>query len=123
MLISMMLGSFKALKLVYDLVLPENRGRELSFDVDSFRKIKTETENTIIKLQKARSDTMQSIEELRSSWKTPAGEVFFQEMDNSWVTSVEKYESTLKVFSDILDELIETFSGLEERINALDGTV
>lgn len=72
-----------------------------------------------------RDDVLSTIETLRSDWKTPAGAAFLREIDENWVSYVDKVSTILDDFITLLDSVANAFNQLtaeSDQIN-FDGSV
>ena len=105
--------------LTYVLSLAPNSETELSFDLDNFKKIRAEAQANTDEIVQKKDEVVAKIDELKDKWKTPAGTVFFQNVDNDWVTAVEKYRNTMKVFIDVMDDVIEILQKVEDQTSTV----
>lgn len=106
-------------KLISSLALRPNSEKELSFNVETFQQIKADAENTANEINELKVGILNSIDNLRSGWKTPAGAYFFEHIDTEWTTDLDKYVQILRIFEDVMDSLIEIFTDVETNIEAL----
>lgn len=96
-----------------------NSEKELSFNTDTFKHVQTKANNTADDLTTKKNEVLTALDELRDGWKTSAGEYFFSNVDTTWTDSIDKFIATMKVFSDLMDDVTNVFSELETRIDAV----
>ena len=61
----------------------------------------------------------QSLEQLKKDWNTPAGDKFFQDLEDDWSDQVAQYTKIVDAVSDLLDEAIKQYTPVQEAANNL----
>lgn len=105
--------------LSFSLALGPNSEKELSFDIENFRKIRNEAQANTEEIIQQKDRVQASIEQLKEKWKTPAGEYFFKNFDNDWIVAVENYKKTMQVFIDVMDDVIDILSKVETEASTI----
>lgn len=86
----------------------------LKFDVSEIRSMKGKVEETAKDLDELKEKIVQSIEQLRGAWNTPAGKQFLDTVDIDWSQQVDKYIKILET----VEELLETAATEYETVEA-----
>ena len=91
------------------MVMAPNRSDQgLSVDFEALQKLMNEAVESATELQEQCKRVVDNVEALKTSWKTPAGEKFFENLDTDWADGVEKYCLTMQTFVDAIKNLTET---------------
>lgn len=105
---------------VIKLLFQENKSEQgLEFDLDAFKKLKTDAENSRTELLNEKANVVKRVEELKNNWNTEAGKEFFSKLDADWADCVDKYTKTMQAFIDVMDDLIETYEIVKDDAEAL----
>lgn len=94
---------------VINLIMAPNRSDQgLSVDFDALCNLMNEATESARELQEQCKKVVDNVEELKSTWKTPAGEKFFNNLDNDWTDGVNKYCLTMETFVEAVKNLTDT---------------
>lgn len=82
---------------------------ELTFDLDQLMQLRDKTKNVCDDLKAQRDSLKKGLDELRKDWRTDAGNYFFEKIDVDWESEIIKFENTISMFEEILDDAINQF--------------
>lgn len=96
------------------------RNNKLEFDLDKLRQMKSSIEKTSKDLVATKTALVQSLEDLRRKWNTPAGRKFYEETVNTnWVNNVDRYVGILEAVAELLQEAISNYAEVENEIEKI----
>lgn len=90
---------------------------DLKFDVDEIKKMKTQCDNLIDGpdgLTTLTTTLNQRLEQLKKDWNTPAGDKFFQDLEDDWSDQVSQYTKIVGAVADLLQEAITQYEPVKE---------
>ena len=83
--------------------------KEVAFDIDQLKQLRDHTKSVRKKLDDQRNNLKKGLDELRKDWKTNAGNYFFEKIDVDWEAEIVKFENTISMFEEILNDAISQF--------------
>ena len=86
----------------------------LKFNVSSISSMRSELRKKATELSTLSTDLLAEIEALRETWKTPAGEVFFEKFDTGWSEEVKKYITIIDAVDELLSVAESNYAEVEE---------
>ncbi len=86
----------------------------LKFDIDQIEEMEKKIKDTVIDLQDLKTKLIQSIDQLKKDWNTPAGKKFIKEVDTNWSVQIDKYVKVLNA----VDELLKTAATEYEKVES-----
>lgn len=95
----------------------------LKFDVDKLRSMKSKCENAKTDLEGKNQELRSGLEQLKKDWNTPAGDKFFQDLDDDWTKQVEQYTKITGAITELLEAAIREYEPIERQANDLKITI
>lgn len=95
---------------------------DLKFDIDEIKKMKKLCDDLINGpdgLTTLTTTLNQRLEKLKQDWNTPAGDKFFQDLEDDWSDQVAQYTKIVNAVSDLLQEAITQYEPVKEAANNL----
>lgn len=86
----------------------------LKFDIDEIKGMENKIQDTAKDLEDLKTKLIQSIDQLKKDWNTPAGKKFMEEVDINWAVQIDKYVKVLKA----VDELLKTAATEYEKVES-----
>lgn len=74
----------------------------LKFDINQINVMEKKIQETTEDLGDLKEKLIQSINQLKENWKTPAGEKFMKDVDTDWSLQIDKYIRVLEAVDQLL---------------------
>lgn len=92
---------------------------DLQFDLEKIKDMKTACETAKMDLEKLDTELTSKLEQLKKDWNTPAGDKFFEELDNDWTAQVQSYTRITGAIVELLEAAIAEYESVETEANEL----
>lgn len=92
---------------------------DLQFNLEKIKDMKTACEKAITDLEKTDTELTKKLEQLKNDWNTPAGDKFFDELDNDWTAQVQSYTRITEAIVELLEAAINEYEPVETEANEL----
>lgn len=92
---------------------------DLQFDLEKIKDMKTACETAKMDLEKLDTELTSKLEQLKKDWNTPAGDKFFEELDNDWTAQVQSYTRITGAIVELLEAAIAEYEPVETEANEL----
>ena len=91
----------------------------LKFDVSEISKMRTQIQNTSTDLANFKDSLLKEVDNLKTSWKTPAGKKFTKEVDTDWAKQVDKYITIINAVDELLEVAEKSYREVEEEVQKI----
>lgn len=85
----------------------------LKFDISQINAMEKKIQDTAKDLGKLKEDLIESINQLKEDWKTPAGEKFMNDVDTDWSVQIDKYIKILDAVNQLLKAAATEYEKVE----------
>lgn len=92
---------------------------KLAFDLEDLKELRDNTKTVCDSLCEQRDSLKKGLDQLRKDWNTDAGRYFFEQIDANWEADIKKFEDTLAVFEEVLEDAIEQFEKVVEKAKSI----
>jgi len=90
---------------------------DLKFDIEEIKNMKKKCDDLINGpdgLTTLTTKLNQRLEQLKKDWNTPAGDKFFQDLEDDWSEQVAQYTKIVGAVSELLQEAISQYTPVKE---------
>lgn len=91
----------------------------LQYDTEVLASTKTAYEKAVTEMEGIKSDMETMVNSVRESWKSDAGDAFFEKYDNEWLKAFEQYKEVLQHMAYNLDIANNKYSEVTQLANKL----
>lgn len=90
--------------------------KELKFDIEKLNDMKKSLADSANDLETYKEKVLQSLDNLKKDWNTPAGKNFMDNVDTNWTSEVDKYIKIIGAVEKLLDEAATQYAIVEDEI-------
>ena len=90
--------------------------KQLKYDLDKIEDMKATLHDSIDEMDKCKNEAIEAMDNLKVDWNTKAGSEFFNNVDQDWVASMNKFAEVIGVMEDLLEQAIQQYGLVEDEL-------
>lgn len=91
----------------------------LKYDTDKMAETKRIYNDCVTSMEDLQTKMQKMVDDVKCSWKSGAGEAFFDKYDNEWLQGFVQYKEVLSHMAENLDTAEGKYSEITRQANAL----